>query len=281
MNRPSHFEIHAENLERAKKFYTEVFGWAFQKWENKQAGAPEYYLITTGKDDPGINGGMFKRMGQAPTDGAAVNAYVVTMDVANIDETIGKIEQSGGKVAVKKFAMPGMAWLAYYKDTEGNILGLYQADAGAQAVPDALTAKADTYIDAPVKKVWEALTDPGMVKEWLFGTEMSVTGWKTGGQIRYKGNWQGKEYEDKGEILEIEPESKLVSSYWSSMSGKPDIPESYQKVSYILIPDGSGTTLTIIQEGSDSEESKKHSEQNWSTVLANLKKLVEIKNPSK
>lgn len=133
MNRPVHFEVHAEDPQRAMKFYTDVFGWKFQKWENKQAGAAEYYLITTGeKGQPGIDGGLFKRMGPSPEEMQAVNAFVCTMDVANINETITKVVNAGGKEALPKFAMPGMAWLAYYKDTEGNIFGIYQEDKNAK-----------------------------------------------------------------------------------------------------------------------------------------------------
>lgn len=141
MNRPTHFEIHAEDLNRAMKFYTDVFGWSFQKWENKAAGVTEYYMINTGTKDskgsddkvqPGINGGMLKRMGPPPVDGQAVNAFVMTMDVPNIDQTISKIEAGGGKVALPKFAMPDMAWIAYYKDTEGNIFGIFQEDKQAK-----------------------------------------------------------------------------------------------------------------------------------------------------
>ncbi|MEJ0021691.1 MAG: SRPBCC family protein [Candidatus Doudnabacteria bacterium] len=137
------------------------------------------------------------------------------------------------------------------------------------------TAKSEGVIMAPAHEVWQALTDPVMVKQWLYGTDMSVTEWKIGGEIRYKGEWEGKKYEDKGTILEIEPEKLLVSTYWSSMSGTPDVPESYQKVSYKLDPSGGGTKLTITQEGNATEESAKHSEGNWNQVLQSLKKIVE------
>lgn len=136
-------------------------------------------------------------------------------------------------------------------------------------------AKSETIINASEEKVWEALTNPEMVKQWLFGTEMSVTEWKAGGRISYKGVWEGKPYEDKGEILEIEPGKKLVSSYWSNFSGLPDVPENYQKVSYLLEPAGDGTKLIIIQEGSKTEESAKHSEGNWNSVLQSMKQLLE------
>jgi uncharacterized protein YndB with AHSA1/START domain len=113
-----------------------------------------------------------------------------------------------------------------------------------------------------------------MVKQWLFGTEMSVTDWKVGGKISYKGEWEGKAYEDSGVIQEIEPGKKLVSTYWSGMSGKPDVPENYQLVSYILTPEGEGTKLAIVQEA-QSKESAEHSESNWNQVLTMLKKVAE------
>jgi uncharacterized protein YndB with AHSA1/START domain len=137
-----------------------------------------------------------------------------------------------------------------------------------------LTAKSETVISASPAKVWEALTNPALVKLWLFGTDMTAD-WKIGGQIRYKGVWEGKEYEDKGEILELDPEKKLVSTYWSGMSGLPDAPENYQKVSYELAPVGDQTKLTITQTGNMTEESAKHSESNWDQVLGSLKKIAE------
>lgn|SRR5258708_819632 len=137
------------------------------------------------------------------------------------------------------------------------------------------TAKTEAIINAPPEKVWKALTNPAMVKQWLFGTDMSVSAWEVGGNISYKGEWKGKTYEDKGKILEIEPGKKLVSTYWSGMSGLEDIPENYQKVTYELILEGNATKLVITQEGNNTEESAKHSEGNWNTVLASMKKLFE------
>lgn len=136
------------------------------------------------------------------------------------------------------------------------------------------TAKAEEIINAPPIKVWEALTNPSLVKQWLFGTAMSAD-WKVGGQIRYKGEWEGKTYEDKGTVLELVPEKKLVTTYWSAFSGLADLPENYQEVTYELTQEDSGTRLTITQKGNPSEESAKHSEQNWKTVLQKLKELVE------
>ena len=135
-------------------------------------------------------------------------------------------------------------------------------------------AKSETIINAPAPKVWQALTDPAMVKQWLFGTEM-VADWKVGGQIRYKGVWEGKPYEDKGEILELVPEQKLITTYWSGFAGKEDKPENYQKVSYLLSEVSDGTKLTLIQENIPTAEAAKHSEGNWNLVLQAMKQLLE------
>ncbi len=125
MPRPIHFEIHADNPSRAVKFYESLLGWQFTKWE----GPMEYWLIKTGSEGtPGIDGGLVKRMGSPPGEAAAVNAYVCTVDTDSVDQTIEKLTALGGKVALPKMPVPGVGWLAYGKDTEGNILGFMQAD---------------------------------------------------------------------------------------------------------------------------------------------------------
>ena len=130
MPRPVHFEIHATDTERARTFYTELFGWVFQQWP----GPAEYWLITTGADGtPGINGGMMKRMGGAPKDGAAVNAHVCTVGgIKDLDATVAKATALGGTVALPKMAVPGIGWLAYLKDVDGNIFGAMQDDTTAK-----------------------------------------------------------------------------------------------------------------------------------------------------
>src|SRR5688500_11537279 len=115
-------------------------------------------------------------------------------------------------------------------------------------------AKAETVINAPAEKVWEALTNPDMVKQYLFGTTVK-SDWKVGSPITYSGEWEGKKYEDKGRILEVVPNKKLVSTYFSSMSGKEDKPENYNEVCYLLEPAGDGTKITIVQDNNDSQES--------------------------
>jgi predicted enzyme related to lactoylglutathione lyase len=127
MPRVIHFEIHADQPERASKFYSSLFDWKITKW----AGPQDYWLIDTGsKDKPGINGGMIRRQGTI--DGQAVIAYVCTIDVPSVDEYTKKIAAAGGTVALPKMPIPGIGWLAYFKDTEGNIFGIMQADPGVK-----------------------------------------------------------------------------------------------------------------------------------------------------
>jgi uncharacterized protein YndB with AHSA1/START domain len=137
-----------------------------------------------------------------------------------------------------------------------------------------LTAKATITINAPTSKVWDALTQPHLIKQYLFGTEVT-TDWQVGSPITYKGTWQGKTYEDKGRVLQIEPGKLLVSTFWSSLAGLPDTPENYKTVRYELSAAGGGTRLTIIQDNNDTQEEANHSAQNWKMVLDGIKKLVE------
>ncbi|HEX4933296.1 MAG TPA: VOC family protein [Gemmatimonadaceae bacterium] len=129
MPRVVHFEIHAENPDRAIAFYRAAFGWAFAPW-----GPPGgYWLVTTGADgEPGINGGLVPRRGAPPAEGQPVNAFVCTVDVPDVDASVATILGHGGTMALPKMAIPGVGWLAYCKDTEGNILGLMQNDPQAR-----------------------------------------------------------------------------------------------------------------------------------------------------
>lgn len=137
-----------------------------------------------------------------------------------------------------------------------------------------LTATSSILIKASLAKVWHALTDPETIKKYLFGTN-TITDWKVGSPIYFRGEWEGKSYEDKGIILEIMPEKILKYSYWSSMSGTEDKPENYQVVSYLVKSNDGQTELTIVQEGSKSEEAKNHTQQNWKAIMDSLKTIVE------
>jgi predicted enzyme related to lactoylglutathione lyase len=131
MNRPTYFEIHAEDLSRAQRFYSDIFGWKFEKWENKATGSMDYYQINTGDSEPGINGGLLRKP-VISREGVPPNAFVITISVGDIDETIKKIVTAEGKEAMGKFPLPGIGWTAYYLDTEGNIFGIFQEDKKAE-----------------------------------------------------------------------------------------------------------------------------------------------------
>ena len=128
MPRPIHFEIQAENVERAIGFYRELLGWEFNQW-----GKEPYWLIKTGeKGTPGIDGGLMPRRGPAPADMQPVNAFVCTVDVANLDAMVKRVTELRGSIALPRMAIPTVGWLAYGKDTEGNLFGMMQMDANAK-----------------------------------------------------------------------------------------------------------------------------------------------------
>src|SRR3974377_1024740 len=122
MPRPVHFEIPADQPERAIGFYQKVFGWTFQKWD----GPMEYWMIGTGDpSEPGINGGMMRRQNPG-------QPRVNTGGVADVDATLRTVLSSGGECALPKMPIPGVGWLAYCKDTEGHIFGIMQNHPDAQ-----------------------------------------------------------------------------------------------------------------------------------------------------
>lgn len=123
MNRVVHFEIQSDDLDKAEKFYRDVFGWEMQ---NMGAEMGNYRVITTGTEAPGINGGLTPRAGEVAGDGYAANAYVCIIGVDDIDMYIGKIKSAGGRVALEKMDVPNVGLLAYFKDPDGNTFGILQ-----------------------------------------------------------------------------------------------------------------------------------------------------------
>jgi len=131
MGRVIHFEIHVNDMERAKKFYGEIFGWLFQDWSD-YAGMPYWGAVTGDEKEPGINGALMQRQSAPPEANQGMNAYVCTIGVENYDAAEAKIIENGGRVAKPKAALTGMAWQGYYFDTEGNIFGIHQPDVNAK-----------------------------------------------------------------------------------------------------------------------------------------------------
>ncbi len=135
-------------------------------------------------------------------------------------------------------------------------------------------AKVSVSVNADTSDVWEALTDPKVIKKYMMGADV-VSDWKKGSPIVWKGEFKGKPYEDKGRIVEIDPVEKLVYTHFSAMSGKPDKPENYHTVSISLQGDGDTTEVSLTQDGNDSDKARQESEKNWKAMLAGLKKVAE------
>jgi uncharacterized protein len=123
-----HFEIQADDLERAKSFYRNAFGWDYQDFSPPGSGMTYWGVIAGPEDAPGINGGLLPRSAPAPSPGAGVNAFVCTIEVGDYDSVHARILAAGGDVAMPKTALTGMAWQGYYIDTEGNTFGIHQPD---------------------------------------------------------------------------------------------------------------------------------------------------------
>jgi uncharacterized protein len=131
MGRLVHFEIHVDDMERAKNFYGEVFGWTFEDY-SEYAGMPYFGAVTGDDQQMGINGALMQRKSAPPELNQGLNGFACTIGVEDYDSTEAKLLKSGGRVALPKYALPGMAWQGYYLDTEGNIFGVHQPDQNAK-----------------------------------------------------------------------------------------------------------------------------------------------------
>jgi uncharacterized protein YndB with AHSA1/START domain len=142
------------------------------------------------------------------------------------------------------------------------------------------TASASTTIAAARGRVWNALTDPQLIRQYFMNTTVN-TDWQVGHPITFTGTWQDKEYEDKGSILSFEPEEELSFSHWSPLTGTDDTPDNYHVVRITLSDDDGGTRVTLEQSNlnggvTDADrKSREDYEKNWKGVLDGLKKVVE------
>jgi uncharacterized protein YndB with AHSA1/START domain len=136
------------------------------------------------------------------------------------------------------------------------------------------TATAQTEIDAAPDRVWAAMTDPEQIKEYMFGSHVE-TDWQPGSRIVWKGEFQGKAYEDKGEILEVEPGRRLKVTHFSPLTGQDDVPENYHTVTYDLDERDGRTQVSLSQDNAGSEDEAEHSAAMWQQILDGLKKTVE------
>ena len=137
-----------------------------------------------------------------------------------------------------------------------------------------LTATASILINAEPAAIWAVITDPQQLGQAFFGAKVD-TDWRVGSPITYRGEWQGRRFEDKGEIVKVEPNEVLQVTHFSPLSGQPDIPENYHTVTFQLARRDGGTELVITQTNAASQEEREHSEANWAKVLDKIKQAAE------
>jgi uncharacterized protein YndB with AHSA1/START domain len=135
-------------------------------------------------------------------------------------------------------------------------------------------ATAEVQVDAPPERVWDALTDPGQIAVYMQGSRVETT-WEVGSPITWDGEYDGRPYQDKGEVLVVDEPHTLSVTHYSPMMGQPDEPESYHTLVYTLTADGDRTTLALTQDGNESQEQADQFSQSWQQMLDGLKALVE------
>ncbi|HLX90481.1 MAG TPA: SRPBCC family protein [Puia sp.] len=139
---------------------------------------------------------------------------------------------------------------------------------------EGLIARAETKIHVPVARVWEAFINPKIIKTYMFGTDV-ISEWKKDSPIVWKGEWKGKPYEDKGKIINIDPNKRLQYTHFSPLSGKADILENYHTVTIEMNSDQEETRISLSQDKNESEGELKESQRNWQMMLDSLKSILE------
>jgi uncharacterized protein YndB with AHSA1/START domain len=147
-----------------------------------------------------------------------------------------------------------------------------EGDRGGRMANHVATATVE--IDASPARVWTALTDPAEIEKYMFGSHV-VTDWRPGSSIVWEGEYEGKRYEDKGEIVEIKPARRLKLTHFSPLSGQEDVPENYHTLTYELEAAGPMTRVALSQDNNPTAEAAEHSKANWEKMLSGLKEVVE------
>jgi len=129
-------------------------------------------------------------------------------------------------------------------------------------------------IEAPASRVWTALTEPDQIAAYMFGSRVE-TDWEVGHPITWNGEWEGKPYQDKGQVLAYDEPERLSVTHFSPLTGQDDLPESYHTLVYELDENDGVTTVSLSQDNNGSEEEAEHSRANWQMMLDGLKKQVE------
>lgn len=130
------------------------------------------------------------------------------------------------------------------------------------------------YINASKKKVWDGLTNPDIIKQYMFGTE-TISDWRVGSEIIFQGSYEGTTYKDRGIIQKIIPKKILQYTYLSSFSGLEDKPENYHLITFVINEKNGKTNLTLTQENIQSKEAQEHADKSWDSVLSTIKEILE------
>ena len=141
-------------------------------------------------------------------------------------------------------------------------------------MPGDYVATSSVTVEAPPARVWDIITDPAATREFMFGTALS-TDWTVGGPITWSGSWEGKDYQDKGVVLDVEPGKRLVYTHFSPLGGQEDKPENYHTLTWTLQDQGGGTLLVLSQGNNPSAEVAEHSKGMWDQLVADVKRLAE------
>lgn len=137
-----------------------------------------------------------------------------------------------------------------------------------------LVSKSSIIINAPAEKVWQAFTKPQIIKQYMFGTDVE-TDWSVGNPIFWRGQWEGKRYEDKGTVLAVQKHRLLQYTHFSPLAGQVDTPENYHTITIELSSRNGGTAIVFLQNGNDTKAVQEHSKKNWDMMLQSLKQLLE------
>lgn len=263
MSKVIHFEIPAEDPERAANFYKQVFKWEIQKWEQG-----DYWLVSTGpEEEPGINGAIYpKEQGSVVRDVISVESY---------KEFSKKIESNGGKMLTEKMSIPGMGFYGLFQDTEGNVFGIIETT----------MIYIRRHFDAGVEDVWDAWTNPEHVKEWLAPKNYTANVVKMdlqegGSYLNSMKSSEGEEVWSTGVYREVVPGEKIVSTDSFADSDGNVVPASHYGMSgdwpmELLITvnfkeEEGGTRFTLEHQGFPNHEMSSMAEVGWQESLDKL-----------
>ena len=263
--------IFVDDQDKALRFYTEVLG--FVKKTEFPAGEFKWLTVVSPEEPDGTE------LVLEPDDNPAARAFkkslfehgipLTAFAVDDIQKEYERLKNLGVKFTQEPIKM-GPTTQAVLDDTCGNLIQIYQPEHTSRG----LIARASITINAPIDRVWDALVNPDKIKQYMFGTN-AVSDWKEGSSIVWKGEWEGKKYEDKGVILKLEPGHMIQYSHFSPLTGQPDLPWNYHIVTIELSGKGRLAHVFLMQDNNESEEAREHSEKNWNMMLGGLKKYLE------